>query len=85
MNYIDKWQRTGNSHSALAYHTSNGSFQDFDILAEAAAAYKGQGFVLIGRTALVQECKIAQIISIENNGSLIKFKDGSELYVLKQI
>lgn len=85
VNYIDKWQRTGNSHSTLAYHTSEGSFQDFDILVEAAEAYKDHGFVLVGRTALVQECKIDQIISIENNGSLIKFKDGSELYVLKQI
>ncbi|OKP91898.1 hypothetical protein A3844_01935 [Paenibacillus helianthi] len=85
VNYIDKWQRTSNSHSELAYHTSDGSYQELDILVEAAEAYKDQGFVLVGRTALVQECKIDQIISIENNGSLIKFKDGSELYVLKQI
>lgn len=85
VNYIDKWRRTGNSHSELAYHTSNGSYQDLDILSEAAVAYKDHGFVLIGRTALVQECKIDLIISIEHNGSIIKFKDGSELYVLKQI
>ncbi|QSF42708.1 LytTR family transcriptional regulator DNA-binding domain-containing protein [Paenibacillus tianjinensis] len=85
VNYIDKWQRTGNSHSTLAYHTSEGSYQDLDILAEAAEAYKDQGFILIGRTALVQESKIEIIISVENNGSIITFKDGTKLYVMKQI
>ncbi|MFF2016270.1 LytTR family transcriptional regulator DNA-binding domain-containing protein [Paenibacillus sp. NPDC058177] len=85
VNYIDKWQRTSNSHSTLAYHTSEGSFQDPDILVEAAETYKDLGFVLIGRTALVQESKIDKIQAIENNGSLITFKDGTELYVMKQI
>ncbi|AIQ59730.1 LytTR family transcriptional regulator DNA-binding domain-containing protein [Paenibacillus borealis] len=85
VNYIDKWQRTEHSQSVLAYHTTTGSYQDLDILAEAAESLKGEGFVLVGRTALVQESKIDNIQSIENNGSLITFKDGNKLYVLKQI
>ncbi|XGZ05922.1 LytTR family transcriptional regulator DNA-binding domain-containing protein [Paenibacillus sp. RS8] len=85
VNYIDLWHRTKNSNSKLAYHTTKGSFQDIDTLADAAEAYQDKGFVMIGRTALVQESKIDTIASIENNGSLITFKDGTQLYVLKQV
>lgn len=85
VNYIDLWQRTKNSHSMLAYHATEGSYQDLEILAEAAEAYKDDGFIMIGRSALVQESKIESVIAIENNGSLVTFKDGTRLYVLKQI
>ncbi|ASA25388.1 LytTR family transcriptional regulator DNA-binding domain-containing protein [Paenibacillus donghaensis] len=85
VNYIDLWHRTKNSNTKLAYHNADGSFHDLDTLADAAEAYKEDGFVLIGRTALVQESKIKDITSIENNGSLITFKDGVKLYVLKQV
>lgn len=85
VNYIDLWQRTKHSHSTLAYHTTNGSYQDIEILTEAAEVYKDQGFILVGRTALVQESRIERIESIENNGSLITFKDGTHMYVMKQM
>ncbi|MEK3865647.1 LytTR family transcriptional regulator DNA-binding domain-containing protein [Paenibacillus sp. FSL H7-0716] len=85
VNYIDLWQRTKHSNSTLAYHTTDGSYQDLELLAEAAEAYKDQGFILMGRTALVQESRIERIESIENNGSLIIFKDGTHAYVMKQI
>ncbi|WP_157890070.1 LytTR family transcriptional regulator DNA-binding domain-containing protein [Paenibacillus sp. DMB5] len=85
VNYIDKWQRSGHSMAVLAYHTTNGSYHDLDILAEAAAALKDEGFIMVGRTALVQEEKIEKIQSIENNGSVITFKDGTQLHVLKQM
>lgn len=85
VNYIDLWHRTKNSNAKLSYHNTDGSFQDIETLADAAEAYRDMGFVMIGRTSLVQESKIDKIESIENNGSLITFKDGTHLYVLKQI
>ncbi|MFF2909955.1 LytTR family transcriptional regulator DNA-binding domain-containing protein [Paenibacillus sp. NPDC057934] len=85
VNYIDLWQRTKHANSKLAYHTTEGSYQDLETLTAAAEAYKDQGFVLVGRTALVQESRIENVKAIENNGSLITFKDGTELYVMKQI
>lgn len=85
VNYIDLWQRTKHSERVLAFHTSNGSYLALTTLSEAHNAFKEHGFEMLGRTAIVNLKRIKNITTIEQNGSIITFQDGTHINVRKQV
>ncbi|OKP81592.1 hypothetical protein A3842_10955 [Paenibacillus sp. P3E] len=85
VNYIDLWDRTKNSTKVLAFHTSAGSYLAITTLHDIAEVWKKYGFDLIGNSTVVNNNRVACIKTLNHNGSVIKFVDGSRVKVRKQI
>lgn len=85
VNYIDLWDRTKNSTKVLAFHTSQGSYLAITMLSDIAIVTDKYGFDMVGKSTVVNRSRVDSIKSINNNGSLIKFVDGSHINVSKQI
>ncbi|MNN52267.1 LytTr DNA-binding domain protein [compost metagenome] len=85
VNYIDLWDRTKNSTKVLAFHTSTGSYLAITTLSDIAAVWRKYGFDLVGKSTVVNSSRVESIKTIDHNGSIIKFVDGSHISVRKQI
>ncbi|MEK3717973.1 hypothetical protein [Paenibacillus sp. FSL R7-0333] len=84
INFIDLWQRTSNSAKVLAYHTGHGSYISVTTLSDISKICHKYGFEMMG-DAVVNSSRIDHVKSIDNNGSIVKFADGTQIHVKKQI
>jgi hypothetical protein len=85
VNYIDLWDRTKGSKKVLAFHTSTGSYLAITTLSDVAAVWRKYGFDLVGKSTVVNSSRVESINTIDRNGSIIKFVDGTHINVRKQI
>lgn len=84
INYIDLWDRTRNSAKVLAFHTAHGSYIALTTLADISKVCQNYGYEMMGN-AVVNSRRVESIKSIDNNGSLVKFVDGTHVDVKKQV
>jgi hypothetical protein len=85
VNYIDLWARTKNSNKVLAFHTAHGSYLAITTLADIGKVSDRYGFELIGQEAVINVKRVECIKSIDNNGSIVWFIDGTHANLRKQI
>lgn len=84
INFIDLWQRTSNSAKVLAFHTGHGSYIAVTTLVDISKICHNYGYEMMGN-AVVNNRRVEWVKSIDNNGSIVKFIDGTHIDVKKQI
>ncbi|MEK3838698.1 hypothetical protein [Paenibacillus sp. FSL R7-0128] len=83
INYIDLWERTKHSAKVLAFHTAHGSYISVTTLADVSLICGKYGYEMMGHK-VINNRRVENIKSIKNNGSVVKFVDGTHTNVTKQ-